>query len=99
MKKVKKKPSLPKMALSNQAIGAINFIAILLSIPIIGTGIWVMNEPANTCVKTLQWPVIILGVLILVVALAGFIGGFWRIQWLLIVYMVTNKMVNTLPWV
>ncbi|KAK4262999.1 hypothetical protein QN277_028481 [Acacia crassicarpa] len=76
------------MALSNHVIGAINFVAVLLSIPIIGAGIWLMNEPANTCVKTLQWPVIILGVLILVVALAGFIGGFWRIQWLLIVYMV-----------
>ena len=31
---------------------------------------------------------IILGILILVVALAGFVGGFWRIPWLLIVYLV-----------
>ena len=29
-----------------------------------------------------------LGILILVVALAGFIGGFWRIPWLLIAYLV-----------
>ncbi|KAJ0242625.1 hypothetical protein HA466_0205740 [Hirschfeldia incana] len=36
----------------------------------------------------LQWPVIILGILILLVGLAGFIGGFWRITWLLAVYLI-----------
>ncbi|KAK8504559.1 hypothetical protein V6N13_064025 [Hibiscus sabdariffa] len=76
------------MALSNNVIGAINFVAMLLSIPIIGAGIWLANQPDNSCVKILQWPVIILGVLILLVALAGFIGGFWRIPWLLIAYLV-----------
>lgn len=77
-----------KMALSNNVIGAINFVAMLLSIPIIGAGIWLAMEPDNSCVKILQWPVIILGILILVVALAGFVGGFWRIPWLLIFYLV-----------
>ncbi|RVX14387.1 Protein TORNADO 2 [Vitis vinifera] len=76
------------MALNNTVIGAINFVAMLLSIPIIGTGIWLSTEPDNSCVKILQWPVIILGVLILVVALAGFIGGFWRIPWLLLFYLI-----------
>lgn len=76
------------MALSNNVIGAINFVAMLLSVPIIGAGIWLATEPDNSCVKILQWPVIILGILILVVALAGFVGAFWRIPWLLIVYLV-----------
>ena len=76
------------MALSNNVIGAINFVAVLLSIPIIGAGIWLTTEPADSCVKTLQWPVLILGILILVVALAGFIGAFWRIPQLLIFYLV-----------
>lgn len=76
------------MALSNNVIGAINFVAMLLSVPIIGTGIWLATEPDNSCVKILQWPVIILGILILVVALAGFVGAFWRIPWLLILYLV-----------
>ncbi|KAI9128879.1 hypothetical protein K1719_000362 [Acacia pycnantha] len=76
------------MAMSNNVIGAINFIAILLSIPIIAAGIWLTTEPADSCVKILQWPVIILGVLILLVALAGFIGAFWRIPRLLIIYLV-----------
>lgn len=60
----------------------------LLSIPIIGAGIWLATEPDNSCVKILQWPVIILGVLILVVALSGFVGGFWRIPSLLIFYLI-----------
>ncbi|GAA0160676.1 scaffold/adaptor protein [Lithospermum erythrorhizon] len=76
------------MALSNNVIGGINFIAMLLSIPIIGAGIWLTTDTANSCVKFLQWPVIILGVLILVVAIAGFIGAFWRISWLLIFYLI-----------
>lgn len=76
------------MALSNNVIGAINFVAMLLSIPIIGAGIWLATEPDNSCVKILQWPVIILGVLILVVALSGFVGGFWRIPSLLIFYLI-----------
>ncbi|KAB5573875.1 TETRASPANIN/PERIPHERIN-RELATED [Salix viminalis] len=76
------------MALSSNVIGAINFVAMLLSIPVIGAGIWLAMEPDNSCVKILQWPVIILGVLILIVALAGFVGGFWRIPWLLIFYLI-----------
>lgn len=74
--------------MSNNVIGAINFVAVLLSIPIIGAGIWLSNGPADSCVKFLQWPVIIVGVLILVVALAGFVGAFWRISCLLIFYLV-----------
>lgn len=76
------------MAMSNNVIGGINFIAMLLSIPIIGAGIWLSTEADNTCVQILQWPVIILGILILVVAIAGFIGGFWRISWLLVIYLI-----------
>lgn len=81
------------MALSNNVIGAINFVAMLLSIPIIGAGIWLATEPDNSCVKILQWPVIILGILIFLVALAGFVGGFWRIPWLLIFYLVAMLVV------
>ncbi|XP_042500634.1 protein TORNADO 2 [Macadamia integrifolia] len=76
------------MPMSNNVIGAINFVGVLLSIPIIGAGIWLSNETDNACVKILQWPVIILGAVILVVALTGFIGAFWRIPWLLIFYLI-----------
>lgn len=76
------------MALSNNVIAAINFIALLLSIPVIGAGIWLATEPDNACVQVLQWPVIILGIVIFLVALAGFIGAFWRVSWLLMFYLV-----------
>ena len=76
------------MALSNNVIGAINFLGILLAIPIIGTGIWLASDPENSCIKILQWPVIIIGALTLIVALAGFVGGFWRNAPLLIFYLI-----------
>lgn len=76
------------MPLSNNVIGCINFISVLLSIPVIGAGIWLAIGTVNSCVKLLQWPVIILGILILLVGLAGFIGGFWRITWLLVIYLI-----------
>ncbi|XP_009114334.1 protein TORNADO 2 [Brassica rapa] len=76
------------MPLSNNVICCINFISVLLSIPVIGAGIWLTTGAVNSCVKLLQWPVIILGILILLVGLAGFIGGFWRITWLLVVYLI-----------
>ncbi|RZC50198.1 hypothetical protein C5167_018620, partial [Papaver somniferum] len=76
------------MAASHSVIGVINFIATLLSIPIIGAGIWLTTLPDNSCVKILQWPVVILGILILVVGIAGLVGGFGRISWLLLFYLV-----------
>lgn len=74
--------------MSNNVIGVINFIAMLLSIPIIGAGIWLATQTDNACVQILQWPVIVLGILVLIVAIAGFIGGFWRLQWLLVFYLI-----------
>ncbi|CAH8390932.1 unnamed protein product [Eruca vesicaria subsp. sativa] len=76
------------MSLSNNVIGYINIIAVVLSVLVIGAGIWLTIGPVNSCVMLLQWPVIILGILILLVSLAGLIGGFWRITWLLIVYLI-----------
>ncbi|TYG58202.1 hypothetical protein ES288_D08G203600v1 [Gossypium darwinii] len=78
---------LTDMAANSTIVGVINFITLLLSIPVIGAGIWLANEPDNACVKILQWPLIILGTSIAVVALLGFVGGCWRITWLLIFYL------------
>ncbi|XP_031483233.1 protein TORNADO 2 [Nymphaea colorata] len=76
------------MPVVSNVLGAVNFVAMLLSVPVIGAGVWLTMEPDNACVKILQWPVIILGILILVVALAGLVGGLWRIHWLLLFYLV-----------
>ncbi|XP_008796279.1 protein TORNADO 2-like [Phoenix dactylifera] len=76
------------MALSSTVIASINFVAMLLSIPVIAAGIWLSVQTDNSCVKLLQWPVIVLGIAILVVAFAGFVGAFWRMPWLLLFYLV-----------
>ncbi|KAJ4784872.1 Tetraspanin family protein [Rhynchospora pubera] len=76
------------MALNHTVIAAINSVAILLSIPIIAAGIWLSTQADSSCLSVLQWPIIILGVLVLAVALAGFIGAFWRLPMLLLFYLV-----------
>ncbi|KAL6589655.1 hypothetical protein ACP70R_050278 [Stipagrostis hirtigluma subsp. patula] len=76
------------MALNYMAVAAINFLAALLSIPVIAAGIWLSTQTDNACVQLLQWPVIALGVAILAVGLAGFVAAFWRLPWLLLAYLV-----------
>ncbi|KDO73130.1 hypothetical protein CISIN_1g023208mg [Citrus sinensis] len=64
---------------SNHLIGLLNFFTFLLSIPIIGGGIWLSSRANNTdCLKFLQWPLIVIGVSIMVVSLAGFAGACYR---------------------
>uniref|UniRef100_A0A7N0U043 Uncharacterized protein n=1 Tax=Kalanchoe fedtschenkoi TaxID=63787 RepID=A0A7N0U043_KALFE len=73
---------------SNNLIGILNFLT-LLSIPILGTGIWLAhNGGATECERFLQKPVIALGVLLLVVSLAGLVGACFRVSWLLWVYLL-----------
>ncbi|EYU35774.1 hypothetical protein MIMGU_mgv1a018869mg [Erythranthe guttata] len=60
------------MRTSNNLIGALNFLTFVLSIPILSGGIWLSSRANNTdCLKFLQWPLIIIGVSIMVVSLAG----------------------------
>ncbi|OAY82594.1 protein TORNADO 2 [Ananas comosus] len=80
------------MALSNTIIAAINFAAVLLSVPVIAAGVWLSTQADNACVKLIQWPIIVLGIVVLVVALAGFVGAFWRIPGLLLFYLAAMVM-------
>lgn len=73
---------------SNTVIGAVNFITFLISIPILGGGIWLSGRANNTdCLQFLQWPLIIIGVTILVISLMGFAGACYRQTWLLQLYL------------
>ncbi|KAL7601449.1 tetraspanin-2 [Lactuca sativa] len=78
------------MAVSNNIIATLNFIALLCSIPIITAGIWLASKPDNECIRWLRWPVIIIGVLFLFLALTGFIGAYWNKQGLLAFYLFCN---------
>ncbi|XP_059430268.1 tetraspanin-3-like [Corylus avellana] len=76
------------MRSSNHLIGVLNFLTFLMSIPILGGGIWLSTRANNTdCLKFLQWPLIIIGVAIMVVSLAGFAGACYRNTFLLWVYL------------
>ncbi|CAD5196602.1 protein TORNADO 2 [Musa acuminata AAA Group] len=81
------------MALDDTVIAGINFLAVLLSVPVIGIGIWLAMQTDNSCVQLLQWPVIVIGIVILLVALAGFVGAFWRMPRLLLFYLVAMLVV------
>ncbi|KAL7127323.1 hypothetical protein ABFS83_14G247000 [Erythranthe nasuta] len=76
------------MATSKHLIGFLNFLSFLLSIPILGGGIW-LSSRANTtdCLQFLQWPLIIIGVSIMVVSLAGLAGACYRNIFLMYVYL------------
>ncbi|KAJ6798630.1 tetraspanin-3 [Iris pallida] len=73
---------------SNSVIGAVNFITFLISVPVLGGGIWLAVRANNTdCLRFLQWPVIVLGLSIMAISLAGLAGACYRQTWLLQLYL------------
>ncbi|KAK1382165.1 hypothetical protein POM88_019900 [Heracleum sosnowskyi] len=77
------------MARSNNVIGTINSVAVLLSVPVFGSGLWLAVEAKKSgCFKISQLPFIIFGILIFVVALSGVIGGFRGTQPLVVFYYI-----------
>jgi Tetraspanin family len=75
------------MSLSNNITAILNLVSLLCSIPIIGAGIWLATKPDNQCLNLARWPLIILGLLIVLVSLAGFVGAYWNHQCLLVIYL------------
>ncbi|RWW29294.1 hypothetical protein BHE74_00002523 [Ensete ventricosum] len=75
------------MGVSNNITAVLNFVGLLCSVPVIGAGIWLASKQDNECVRLARWPVIILGVLLLLVSLAGFVGAYWDKQGLLAAYL------------
>ncbi|KAJ7955714.1 Tetraspanin [Quillaja saponaria] len=73
--------------LSNNLLGILNFLTILLSIPILITGIWLSKQASTDCEKWLEKPIIALGVFLLVVSIAGLVGACCRVSWLLWIYL------------
>ncbi|KAJ0550468.1 putative tetraspanin/Peripherin [Helianthus annuus] len=72
---------------SNTLIGFLNLLTLLASIPIIGGGLW-MTKSTTTCESFLQRPLMVVGFVILLVSLAGFIGACYHVAWALWVYLV-----------
>ncbi|NP_001105285.1 senescence-associated protein DH [Zea mays] len=75
--------------LSNNLIGVLNFVTFLLSVPILGAGIWLGHRADGTeCERYLSAPVIALGAFLLAVSLAGLVGACCRVTWLLWAYLL-----------
>lgn len=75
------------MGLSNNITAALNFISLVASIPIIASGIWLASKQDNECIHNFRWPIFIIGTLILVVSLFGFLGAYFNKQGLLAFYL------------
>lgn len=76
------------MRVPNGVLGAVNFVTFLMSIPILGGGIWLASRANSTdCLRFLQWPIIIIGGTVMVISLAGFAGACYRQTWLLRLYL------------
>ncbi|KAG6531992.1 protein TORNADO 2-like [Zingiber officinale] len=75
------------MVLDHTLLAGINFLAVLLAVPVIVVGAWLSGQTPDSCVQLLQWPVLVLGIALLAVALAGFVGTFWRIPRLLLFHL------------
>ncbi|KAA8522808.1 hypothetical protein F0562_009231 [Nyssa sinensis] len=73
---------------SNNLVGILNFVTFLLSVPILGAGIWLSRQATSECERFLEKPVIALGVFLMLVSLAGLIGACCRVSWLLWVYLL-----------
>ncbi|XP_073385851.1 tetraspanin-8 isoform X2 [Physcomitrium patens] len=63
------------MGCSNVVTGVVNFLMLMLLLPIIGFGVWLAKKHDSECVRFLQWPVIVLGMFVLVVSMAGLFGS------------------------
>ncbi|KAL8137251.1 hypothetical protein V2J09_003252 [Rumex salicifolius] len=84
------------MGLSNNITAILNFIALLCSIPIIASGLWLSSKADNECIHLFRWPVVILGFLILIVSLIGFVGAYYYKEGLLALYLCCMAILITL---
>ncbi|CAK9308728.1 unnamed protein product [Citrullus colocynthis] len=72
--------------LSNSVIGLLNLLTLLGSIPIIGGALW-MARNSTTCEGFLQRPLLVVGFLVLLISLAGFVGACFDVAWALRLYL------------
>ncbi|KAL5703815.1 Tetraspanin-6 [Ranunculus cassubicifolius] len=72
---------------SNTVIGFLNLLTLIASIPIIGGGLW-MAKSSTSCEGFLQTPLLVVGFVVLIVSLAGFIGACFNVAWALWLYLV-----------
>lgn len=72
---------------SNSLLGLLNFVAFLISFPIIGAGLWFKLVSSTECGKFLQLPMLFFGIFLMVVSLFGMVGSCCRVSFFLWIYL------------
>jgi len=72
---------------SNNLLGILNFFTFLLSIPILSAGIWLGKNAATECERFLDKPMVVLGIFLMFVSIAGLVGACCRVSCLLWLYL------------
>ncbi|CAM6122823.1 unnamed protein product [Calypogeia fissa] len=80
------------MGLSNKLLGIWNIFTTVVSLCIIGTGIWLVVGQHTICSRYLQWPVIIVGLVLLVISILGLVGLWWRKSSILLIYLAITAL-------
>ncbi|CAI9098640.1 OLC1v1035319C1 [Oldenlandia corymbosa var. corymbosa] len=73
---------------SNSLIGILNVFSLILSVVILGGGIWLSKHGSTECESFFQKATIAVGVFLLLVSVAGVIGACCGVSWLLWLYLV-----------
>ncbi|CAL5048367.1 unnamed protein product [Urochloa decumbens] len=84
------------MAVSNNITACITFLVLLCTVPIAATGVWLASAHGCSRLIVAQWPVAILGALLFLVALAGFLGAYRNRRGLLACYLFAMAALVTL---
>jgi hypothetical protein len=65
-----------------------NVVSLVLSIPILASGIWLSAQHRSDCYQFLHGPVIALGLFILLVSALGLLGALRSSPWILCIYLL-----------
>ncbi|EEC74211.1 hypothetical protein OsI_09372 [Oryza sativa Indica Group] len=71
------------MAVSNNITACVTLMALICAVPVIASGVWFTLAQGEECARLARWPLAILGGLILLAALVGFVGAYWKSRRLL----------------
>ncbi|XP_078160817.1 tetraspanin-8-like [Carex rostrata] len=80
--------------ISNGLITIINILTLLVSFVVIGIGAYFSLQTNLVCQKFLHWPVLILGIFLLVISILGIIGSCCRVSFFLWIYLFAMFMLS-----
>ncbi|XP_042485305.1 tetraspanin-8-like [Macadamia integrifolia] len=72
---------------SNNLIGILNILSLILSIPILGGSWWLREHASSDCQKFIETPLLVVGGFLFLVSLIGLIGSCCRVSLLLWIYL------------